>query len=89
MTPSLPLATLLAHAADAVALVLRGRSLTDALAAVPGPARPGAQALAFETLRRLGLAQALRRSLVPRNPPPWVDALLLVGLALVDAAVER
>ncbi len=88
MTPSLPLATLLAHAADAVAAVLRGRSLTEALAAVPLAPRPGAQALAFETLRRLGLAQALRRSLVPRNPPPWVEALLLVGLALVDAAAE-
>ncbi|RZU00599.1 16S rRNA (cytosine(967)-C(5))-methyltransferase RsmB [Rivibacter subsaxonicus] len=79
---SLPLATLLIHAADAVAAVLRGRSLNEALAAVPAPARPGTQALAFEALRRLGLAQALRRSLVPRAPPPWVDALLLVTLTL-------
>ncbi|MEN9545266.1 MAG: rRNA ((967)-C(5))-methyltransferase RsmB [Pseudomonadota bacterium] len=80
--PSLPLATLLIHTADAIAAVRRGRSLNDALAAVPAAARPGTQALAFETLRRLGLAQALRRSLVPRQPPPWVEALLLVALAL-------
>ncbi|WP_353092186.1 16S rRNA (cytosine(967)-C(5))-methyltransferase RsmB [Methylibium sp.] len=79
---SLPLATLLAHTADAVAAVCAGRSLNDALAAVPALPRPGAQALAFRVLRGLGLAQALRRRLVPKAPPAWVDALLLSAFAL-------
>ena len=79
---SLPLATLLAHTADAVAAVRAGRSLNDALEATPAPARPGTQALAFAVLRRLGHAQVLRRALVPKPPPPWVEALLLSALAL-------
>lgn len=83
--PSLPLAELLAHAADALAAVRAGRSLTDALAAVPAAARPGTQALAFEALRGLGRAQALRRRLAAKAPPAWVDALLLTALALASA----
>ena len=85
---SLPLAHLLACAADAVASVRAGRSLTDALAATPAPARPGTQALAFQALRRLGLAEALRRQLVPKAPPPWVDALLLCAFALAGDAAD-
>ena len=45
--PTLPLATLLIHVADAVAAVRAGRSLTDALDATPAAARAGTQALAF------------------------------------------
>jgi len=82
---SLPLATLLAHVADAVAAVRSGRSLTDALDAVPAPARAGTQALAFEVLRRLGLALALRERLAAKPPPAWVDALLLAALALASS----
>lgn len=81
-TPSLPLATLLAHAADAVAAVRGGRSLTEALTAVPAAARPGSQALAFEALRRLGSAQVLLGQLVAKAPPRWTEALLLTALAL-------
>ena len=87
-TSSLPLATLLAHTADAVAAVRAGRSLTEALEATPAPARPGTQALAFQALRRLGHAQALRRALVPKAPPAWVDALLLTALALSSPDAE-
>ena len=87
-TSSLPLATLLAHTADAVAAVRAGRSLTEALEATPAPARPGTQALAFQALRRLGHAQALRRALVAKAPPAWVDALLLTALALSSATAE-
>jgi len=82
---ALPLAELLAHAADALAAVRAGRSLTDALAGVPAAARPGAQALAFEALRGLGRAEALRRRLAAKAPPAWVDALLLAALALASA----
>ena len=79
---SLPLAALLAHAADAVAAVRAGRSLTAALAATPVAARPATQSLAFRALRGLGRAQVLRELLAARAPPPWVDALLLTALAL-------
>jgi 16S rRNA (cytosine967-C5)-methyltransferase len=81
---SLPLADLLYHAAKAVAAVIAGRSLTDALAACPPRARPGTQALAFHALRHLGAAQAVRSLLVKKAPPPWVDALLLTALSLLS-----
>ncbi len=81
--PALPLARLLAHAADAVAAVRGGRSLTEAIAAVPVPARAGTQALAFHAARVLGSAIAVREIVAPKAPPPAVDALLLVALALL------
>jgi 16S rRNA (cytosine967-C5)-methyltransferase len=84
-TPSqaLPLARLLAHAADAVQAVRAGESLTTALERCPPAARPGAQALSFHALRWLGAAQAVRAQLAPRAPPPAVDALLLTAIALL------
>jgi len=77
------LARLLEQTADAVQAVRAGRSLTDVLAGVPAPLRPGTQALSFLVLRRLGAAQALRAALAPRTPPPEVEALLLSTLALL------
>ena len=44
--------------------------------------RPAAQALAYQTLRQLGRAEALRHQLARRAPPPAVDALLCTALAL-------
>ena len=44
--------------------------------------RPGAQALAFQALRQLGRAEALRKQLARRPPPPEADALLCTALAL-------
>lgn len=81
--PSAPLHRLLLQAADAVQGVREGRSLTDLLARVPAELRPGTQALAFTALRRLGGAEAVRQQLAPKAPPPRVDALLLVALALL------
>jgi 16S rRNA (cytosine967-C5)-methyltransferase len=49
---------------------------------VPGPLRAGTQALAFQSLRQLGRAQALRQMLARRAPPPPADALLCTALAL-------
>jgi len=87
--PSAPLATTLLDTARVVAAVLAGRSLTDALAEVAAPRRPAAQALAFYALRTLGRAQSVRNALVARRPAdPQVDALLLVALALLDAALD-
>ncbi|HEY2189416.1 MAG TPA: hypothetical protein VGH48_12715, partial [Caldimonas sp.] len=59
-TAALPLARLLGHVANAVAAVRSGRSLNDALARCPLPARPGSQALAFHALRWLGAAEVVR-----------------------------
>ncbi len=78
-----PLALQLAHAADAVAAVRAGRSLTEALAQVPAPLRPGVQALAFHALRWLGSAEVMLRPLVQRRPPAWTDALLRTALTLL------
>lgn len=86
--PSLPLAVLLGHTADAVQAVRGGQSLNDVLARVPAPARPGTQALSFHVLRWLGSAQALRTMLAPKTPAPAVDALLLTALALLWPAGE-
>jgi 16S rRNA (cytosine967-C5)-methyltransferase len=85
---SLPLSRLLAHTADAVAAVRAGRSLTEALATCPAPARPGTQSLSFHVMRWMGGAEAARERLAPRRPPPRVDALLITALALLwpDAA---
>ncbi len=83
MNPSLPLATLLGHAADAVQAVRAGQSLNEALARCPDAARPGTQALSFEVLRKLGTATALRAQLVKKTPKPPIDSLLLAALALL------
>jgi 16S rRNA (cytosine967-C5)-methyltransferase len=69
--------------AEAVQAVRGGRSLTDVLGKVPAVARPGTQALANTVLRRLGAALAARRLLAPRNPPPFIDGLLITSLALL------
>ena len=77
------LSRLLEQAASAVQAVQQGRSPAEALARAPAPLRPGAQALSFLVLRRLGAAQAVRALLAQRTPPPPVEALLLTALALL------
>ena len=81
--PPISLSTLLLHTADLVQGVLDGRSLTELLARMPPAPRAGAQALAFDVLRRLGGAQGVRRALATKAPPPAVEALLLSALALL------
>ncbi len=83
VNPTLALARLLGHTADAVQAVRAGRSLNDALARCPDAARPGTQALSFQVLRLLGTAMALRSRLVAKPPPPALDSLLLCALALL------
>jgi 16S rRNA (cytosine967-C5)-methyltransferase len=65
-----------------VAAVRRGESATPALAAVASDLRPGAQSLAFQALRQLGRAEAIRRLLAKRPPPAAADALLCTALGL-------
>ncbi|MDD2920531.1 16S rRNA (cytosine(967)-C(5))-methyltransferase RsmB [Rhodoferax sp.] len=78
-----PLWRQLQAVAQVLQAVRRGQSGTAALDAVAPASRPGVQALSFEVLRSLGRAQALRKLLAPRTPPPMVDALLCTALALL------
>ena len=78
-----PLALLLSQTADALMAVRAGQSLTAVLARCPEGLRAGTQALAFHGLRCLAGALALRKLLAPKSPPPEVDALLLLALALL------
>ncbi|RZJ52146.1 MAG: 16S rRNA (cytosine(967)-C(5))-methyltransferase RsmB, partial [Acidovorax sp.] len=68
--------------AGALQAIRAGQSGTAALAAVDAALRPGVQALLFQVLRQAGRAEALRRAMVPRTPPPAADALLCTALAL-------
>lgn len=86
-TTAPPLWRLLQHSARVVQVTVAGQSMTAQLEAVPGPLRPGVQALSFQAMRQLGRARALRTVLAPRRPPPAADTLLCTALALcADAA---
>ncbi|MCJ0766110.1 16S rRNA (cytosine(967)-C(5))-methyltransferase RsmB [Variovorax terrae] len=78
----IPLWRQLQAAASVLAAIRAGASGTAALNDVDPGLRPGAQALVFHVLRQLGRAEALRRQLARRAPPPQVDALLCTALAL-------
>ena len=79
---SVPLWRQLAAAASVVGAVRAGESATPAIARVAPDLRAAAQALAFHALRHLGRAEALRKELARRAPPPQADALLCTALAL-------
>ncbi|OYU98876.1 MAG: 16S rRNA (cytosine(967)-C(5))-methyltransferase [Burkholderiales bacterium PBB5] len=81
--PAPSLHRLLLQAADAVAAVRAGKSLTDVLARCPAELRAGTQALSFQALRQLGGAECARAVMAPKPPPPAVDALLVTALALL------
>ena len=79
---SLPLWRQLSATATVVQAVREGASGTAAVERVSAELRPGVQALAFHVWRNLGRAEALRKLLANRLPPPAADALLCVALAL-------
>ena len=81
-TSPIPLWCQLQGAAFLLMAVRGGRSMTAALEDIDATLRPGVQALGFHALRWLGRAEALRQQLAQRPPPPEVDALLCVALAL-------
>lgn len=84
------LATQLRHTAGCVLAVEQGRSLSEALPALPPALRPGVQALTFHVLRHLGTARALVARLVERKPAPPVQALMCSAVALLlETADER
>lgn len=80
--PKLPLWRQLQAVAAVLAAIRGGASGTAALEAVEAGLRPGVQSLVYRVLRLLGRAEALRRLLAPRKPPPAADALLCTALAL-------
>lgn len=90
MNPVTPaLSHSLLAAASSVAAVESGQSLTEALADVHPDVRPAAQALAFYAMRHWGMAKALRRTLVEREPPSaTMYALIGLSLLLLDASIR-
>lgn len=80
---SVPLWQQLQWVARLLAQVARGQSTQTLLSEVPSGLRAGVQALLFQVLRQWGRAQVLRQRLVPRDPPPAIDALLCTALALI------
>lgn len=80
--PSAPLWQLLQATASVVQAVRAGRSLTAEIEAVGGHLRPGVQSLAFQVMRQLGRAMALREQLASKAPPAAADAMLCTALAL-------
>lgn len=68
--------------AAALASIRSGVSGAVAFEGVEPALRPGVQAIGFQVLRWLGRAEALRRHLAKRTPPPPADALLCTALAL-------
>jgi 16S rRNA (cytosine967-C5)-methyltransferase len=78
----IPLWRQLQGAAHVLAAVRAGTSATAAIVKADATLRPGVQALAFQVLRNLGRAEALRQQLARRTPPPQADALLCTALAL-------
>ncbi len=79
-----PLQQEMTAAAAAVADVLGGTRLPDALearaVALPAASRAPARDMAYSTVRRLGQLRALAARLNPRPPPPEIGALQLVAL---------
>ncbi len=80
---SCPLSDLLRAVATVVMQVRQGQSLSAAIAQVPAPLRAGTQALSFTTMRHMGAATHVCKVLASRRPPPVIDALLVVAVALM------
>jgi 16S rRNA (cytosine967-C5)-methyltransferase len=79
----IPLWRQLQATAQVIQSVREGVSGSVAVEAVRPELRPGVQSLAFHVWRNLGRAEALRRQLAKRAPPPEADALLCLALALI------
>jgi len=83
------LSDILLVSAQHVHAVRNGQSLSGRLDDTPAPLRGAVQAISFYTMRHLGWVRAVHATLVQRPPQqPLADALLLVALALLDAAIE-
>ena len=79
---SLPLSEAITIAAQAISEVMSGRSLTEVLDQLDAHERPIVQSLSFDALRKWVRSHELIKQFVPKTPPPEVDHLLSVGIAL-------
>ena len=79
---SLPLSEAISIAAQAISEVMSGRSLTEVLDQLEPHERPIVQSLSFDALRKWVRSHELIKQFVPKSPPPEVDHLLSVAIAL-------
>lgn len=79
---SLPLSEAITIAAQAISEVMSGRSLTEVLEELEAHERPIVQSLSFDALRKWNRSHELIKQFIPKTPPPEVDHLLSVAIAL-------
>ena len=79
---SLPLSEAITIAAQAIGEVMSGRSLTEVLDQLDAHERPIVQSLTFDALRKWVRSHELIKQFIPKPPPPEVDHLLAVAIAL-------
>jgi len=79
---SLPLFEAITIAAQAISEVMSGRSLTEVLEELEAHERPIVQSLSFDALRKWNRSHELIKQFIPKAPPPEVDHLLSVAIAL-------
>ncbi len=79
---SLPLSEAITIAAQAISEVMSGRSLTEVLDQLDAHERPIVQSLSFDALRKWVRSHELIKQFIPKTPPPEVDHLLSVSIAL-------
>ena len=79
---SLPLSEAITIAAQAISEVISGRSLTEVLDQLEAHERPIVQSLTFDALRKWVRSHELIKQFIPKTPPPEVDHLLSVAIAL-------
>ncbi len=79
---SLPLSEAITIAAQAISEVMSGRSLTEVLEQLEAHERPIVQSLSFDALRKWVRSHELIKQFIPKAPPPEIDHLLSVAIAL-------
>jgi 16S rRNA (cytosine967-C5)-methyltransferase len=79
---SLPLSKAITIAAQVLGEVTSGRSLTEVLDELEAHERPIVQSLSFDALRKWVRSHELIKQFIPKAPPPEVDHLLSVAIAL-------
>jgi 16S rRNA (cytosine967-C5)-methyltransferase len=79
---SLPLSEAITIAAQAIGEVMSGRSLTEVLDELEPHERPIVQSLSFDALRKWVRSHELIKQFVAKAPPPEVEHLLSVAIAL-------
>ncbi len=79
---SLPLSEAITITAQAIGEVMVGRSLTEVLDQLDAHERPIVQSLTFDALRKWVRSHELIKQFIPKAPPPEVEYLLSVAIAL-------